>query len=1147
MKKLISFLLFVASVLSAQTSTPNIGLQIPPTGSNNWYIPLNYNFNKLDQFLSGNLPLPALTVTGPFSAPQFVISGSQITTGLGYTPLNPANNLDEVASPSTALLNLGGIGVNSIKGSWNNGTSYNRSDVVTYSGTTYVSLISGNLNNEPDTSITDWVVLATGGSGNSFNGGTITNALVVSKNGGAQITASNTTDGYGSGFQLSGTGQHNWSILSSGSGNTTPGSLVFYDATIGIGLFAGNTYTDGYNEAWIGMIERGCYGWTLQSNYPDHDSAPYTCLWQTGPQTIAIGNSTYGNASGTLNVANVNATGTSTFGTANVTGVLTVGSCVGCGGGSGGGSNVTDTTIGYFPDTDTAYFGGIASPTGGHTATDVMQATLDAAGCWAANQEKATATVVFADKYPAVVNTLYVPSNVKLVGSGFTDQTWSAQAMLLQQANAGTSGSQTAGQPILAADYTYTTQCPASGGGTVSTNLGGSNSEINGFNLSGFNTYGLLQTGVRVAASNVHVHNVYVTDMDGPAVYHAVGVNNLYEWIYTDSADRFWCGNSTAPSHITGAVDMYALIDGRVINNQLSTGCSFAHNFDANPATYGLYGALAVGGEGNEVFDNLLQVDEIGLLAGGQENRFLSNRVEYTSRENIRNLGLANNFVGNMLTSSCLDPQILPQINSVAAASGGNTVYSGVIKVNGTDATTNQLAGLTVTVGYLAAQNNGTFTVVSNTNSTMTLNNPSGVAQGGTGVYTQIEVAPYQCFSANFSPEEGSSVVVANRLQNEIGVESQVPHQQGSFLWSSVEQSNNDVIAANSYLYDGLPDAYGNGASNQGADFHAQGGPSGLPNVDQTNEFVPNANINAINQVPYVGDFRHILLDETSPIGILSFYGMSDGNTWDVVAVNTTETFYPNTVSSSYRPYSATCDNYPLIMEQGKHYSFTYHNGSVSVTPCNTVSSSVATFGYVGNSAPSAQAQGTVDAFGNGAFRSTVGLSAPTITNNEGSGATDCYKIGIWAGGAYYTSPTTCNNNTATDLTATSPFSANGIYAENTNIPANATKLELWRVSSSGHTGTGIYTPGLVGTLILGPSVLPQMGDNATATITVTTIPPDNINTSGRIVTATSASGSVTHATSCPTASQNDVWVQDGTLNFCWNGVPYIVTATTAP
>lgn len=63
MKKLLALLvvLFSLQLAEAQTvTTPNIGLQIPAAGSTNWNLPLNYNFNLLDQILGGTIQVPGL-------------------------------------------------------------------------------------------------------------------------------------------------------------------------------------------------------------------------------------------------------------------------------------------------------------------------------------------------------------------------------------------------------------------------------------------------------------------------------------------------------------------------------------------------------------------------------------------------------------------------------------------------------------------------------------------------------------------------------------------------------------------------------------------------------------------------------------------------------------------------------------------------------------------------------------------------------------------------------------------------------------------------------------------------------------------------------------------------------------------------------
>jgi hypothetical protein len=46
-------------------------------------------------------------------APPSVLASGAVAANLGYTPLNPANNLSDVVNPSAALANLGGIGLNS--------------------------------------------------------------------------------------------------------------------------------------------------------------------------------------------------------------------------------------------------------------------------------------------------------------------------------------------------------------------------------------------------------------------------------------------------------------------------------------------------------------------------------------------------------------------------------------------------------------------------------------------------------------------------------------------------------------------------------------------------------------------------------------------------------------------------------------------------------------------------------------------------------------------------------------------------------------------------------------------------------------------------------------------------------------------------
>lgn len=69
-------------------------------------------------------------------------------------------------------------------------------------------------------------------------------------------------------------------------------------------------------------------------------------------------------------------------------------------------------------------------------------------------------------------------------------------------------------------------------------------------------------------------------------------------------------------------------------------------------------------------------------------------------------------------------------LSAAANASGGNTQYTGTITGGGT----NNYAGASVTVaGFVNGVNNGAFTVVSNTTTTITLNNASGTAETHAG------------------------------------------------------------------------------------------------------------------------------------------------------------------------------------------------------------------------------------------------------------------------------------------------------------------------------------------------------------------------------------------------------------------------------
>lgn len=70
-------LLSLPVVAHAQTTvTPGVGLEVPARGSNNWDIPMRYDFDRLDQLLSGGVALPALKVTGDVQVGGTITAGS---------------------------------------------------------------------------------------------------------------------------------------------------------------------------------------------------------------------------------------------------------------------------------------------------------------------------------------------------------------------------------------------------------------------------------------------------------------------------------------------------------------------------------------------------------------------------------------------------------------------------------------------------------------------------------------------------------------------------------------------------------------------------------------------------------------------------------------------------------------------------------------------------------------------------------------------------------------------------------------------------------------------------------------------------------------------------------------------------------------
>lgn len=69
--------------MASETSTPNIGLQVPAFNQGNWQVPTNFNWNLLDLIFGGEFTVPALSVA------NFIIAniGIQIANSFVNEPL----------------------------------------------------------------------------------------------------------------------------------------------------------------------------------------------------------------------------------------------------------------------------------------------------------------------------------------------------------------------------------------------------------------------------------------------------------------------------------------------------------------------------------------------------------------------------------------------------------------------------------------------------------------------------------------------------------------------------------------------------------------------------------------------------------------------------------------------------------------------------------------------------------------------------------------------------------------------------------------------------------------------------------------------------------------------------------------------------
>jgi hypothetical protein len=654
-----------------------------------------------------------------------------------------------------------------------------------------------------------------------------------------------------------------------------------------------------------------------------------------------------------------------------------------------------------FSDLSPEYDGGVANPTDGSTG-NVLQQTLFAAYFWGAAHGGARATVVVSSEYPIHGSRILVPGNVDLVCSSYAPQTYTGGCQISQT----DSGNNTAagGSPLFVADFSigvlsdHKTWCsifdhPQRPGCTI---INSSGASIRGFTLHGAGAAaGGADVGIRVAADNVHVQDTAIFGFfGGPGIQHVVGLNASYDWNYGTNVDMWWCANPSqvTPSNLQaallkpdanlGGMDLL-MIDGEASHNQYSTGCAFSKSFYVS-SEYPYLASMNVGGAGNLIEDNLVQVDGIGLIAGGMEQRIRGNRVEYHSREAIRSIGNYSIFSGNYVTSGCLDPNLANL--RPGSLDGGRPQYPSTPTF--------------LRKGYIIMDPNGNLEQVlfgreGGPGGTSDAQAPDWPVQLGgtveTDELTWENIGPWSPGLAE-STDSGPVPALASGLCYDV---TDVGQQN---TWDTTKLGEEVGVDGPSYLRGGFniawpgaitgnvchvdfPDAYGNGQCWWGGDFFANGGP---PNMAPNRQAVPSSG----GGTAWVGDYSVVAFTDQTPRHYNNFQGMSDGQSFSVTSTavsNVIDPWEAGGAGGSLYGHTAvrTCTDEPLVVKPGEYYDFRYDSLSghaVTQVNCSETSGAgpvVLMSVLPGNLAFASQSEGTTSA-----------AQAITVTNSGNSSLT---------------------------------------------------------------------------------------------------------------------------------------------------------------
>lgn len=605
-----------------------------------------------------------------------------------------------------------------------------------------------------------------------------------------------------------------------------------------------------------------------------------------------------------------------------------------------------------FSDLSTDYDGGVAHPTDGSTR-NALQQTLLAAYFWGEAHGGARATVVVSADYPIHGSRILVPGNVDLVCSSYTPRSYMGGCAIFETdpgSNTATGGS--ALLMVSSADGFLAdgkTRCsiadsPQKPGCTI---INGDGASIRGFSLyGGRSDAGGADVGIRIAANNVHVEDTAIArSFGGPGIQNVAGRNNSFDWNYGTNVNTWWCAN---PTQLTagnleaslqkndgnlGGIDLI-MTDGEASHNRYSTGCESSRGFNAS-ADYPHFAAMNVGGAGNIVESNLLQIDAIGLIAGGKEQHILKNRVAYHAREAIRSIGTGSIFSNNQVISACLDPN-LAELRP-GSLDGQTPRYPSIPRF--------------LYVGYVIKDSNGNIEQV--------VHEEAGghggmsderlpewpVAIGDTVDSSELTWENIGSWKDGSFPAGGPMPALVNGICYAITDFGQGNTWEGTRVAEAAGANGPSYmrgdyfIAHPGQLRDNRcdrdwPDAYGNGQCWWGLDRYANGGPATL---------APNGRkiTSSGGGTAWIGDYSVLELTDLTTRHYDNFQGMADGQSFVVTSASSANVIDARSQSLHGRPAVQTCTHGPTIIWPGQYYEFRYDSANRhAVTQVNCSSGS---------------------------------------------------------------------------------------------------------------------------------------------------------------------------------------------------------------